>query len=508
MTTMIFVFLASLVLALALTPVVRERAERIGLVDLPGERRVHDGPIARAGGVAIFAAFLLPFIAAIVAHDVIGLTNADFGVSVVALITGATICFGVGLIDDLRGLSPRAKATAQAVAGGIAYLGGIRITDIGIPGIGLVDLGILSAPVTIFWFLLLVNAINLIDGLDGLAAGIIFFASIVLLGVHSPSHSFAVAIGFAAMAGSTLGFLRYNFNPASIFLGDSGAYFLGFVFAGLSVLGSVKTPATAGLLIPLIAAGIPLFDVIWAPVRRFILGRALFVADRDHIHHRLLSLGYTQRRAVLTLYACTFGLGALALVMLHARDERAALGFVVIGAATALGLRKLGYLDFVQTAHLRRWLGEVSDQMGVSHERRVFLARELAIRESRSRQDLLDAIREACEDLKFLSFDLELAPGVTGKETLRLKAGAHGSRLPIQPGRQITIAMPLTDTGPYLGRVRAVIAAERHEESPYLLRRIDQLRRAIAGSVEEMRPRTNGSAGHLSNEEGELATAS
>ena len=486
MTTMIFVFLASLALALVLTPLVRERANALGVVDHPGERRVHKKPIARAGGVAIFAAFMVPFMGAVGIQDWIGLTNAEFDSSVIGLLIGAVICFAVGLRDDVHGLSPRTKATAQAVAAGIAYLGGVQITKVFIPGVGLTELGLLSAPVTIFWFLLLVNAINLIDGLDGLAAGIIFFAAVILMGVHAPARSFSVAIGFAALAGSTLGFLRYNFNPASIFLGDSGAYFLGFIFAGLSVIGSVKTPATVGLLIPLIAAGVPLFDVLWSPIRRFILGRKLFSADRDHIHHRLLSMGYTQRRAVLTLYGFTFGMGMLALALLHGRDERAALGLIVVGAITALAVRKLGYLDFVQTTQMRRWLTQVSDQIGVSHSRRQFLAREVTIRESHTADDLFDAIREACEDLEFLSFELELAAGVIGPERRRLRTGVHGSSLPLSRDRQITISMPLTDEGPHLGTIRAVIAAERHAESPYLLRRIDQLRRAVTGATRSL----------------------
>ena len=484
MTTMIFVFLSSLGLALLLTPLVRDRAMALGVVDHPGERRVHDKPIARAGGVAVFVAFGLPFAWAVGIHDVIGITNADFDASILSLLLGAAICFGIGLWDDVKGASPRIKVTVQALAAAIAYLGGIQITKLGIPGVGMVELGLLSGPVTILWFLVLVNAINLIDGLDGLAAGIIFFAAIILLGVHSPARSFSVAIGFAALAGSTLGFLRYNFNPASIFLGDSGAYFLGFIFAGLSVLGSLKTPATVGLLIPLIAIGVPLFDVLLSPIRRFILGRRLFAADRDHLHHRMLGLGYTQRRAVLTLYASTFGLGVVALAMLHARDERAALGLVVIGAASTLALRKLGYLDFIKASHFRQWLGEVSDQVGVSHTRRAFLARELAIRESRDADELFNSVGEACGDLDLLSFELELTARATEGERRCLKTGGDNSPSPFDRNRQIIISMPLTDKGHDLGTIRAVIASDRHAESPHLLRRIDQLRRAIAAALE------------------------
>lgn len=488
MTTMIFAFLCSLGLSLLLTPLVRDRALTLGIVDHPGERRIHQKPIARAGGVAVFVAFLLPFTWAVGVHDMIGITNADLNSSILSLLLGAAICCGIGLWDDVRGASPAVKAGAQGVAAGIAYLGGIQITKLGVPGMGMVELGLFSAPVTILWFLVLVNAINLIDGLDGLAAGIIFFAAIILLGVHSPDSSLSVAIGFAALAGSALGFLRYNFNPASIFLGDSGAYFLGFIFAGLSVLGSVKTPATLSLLIPLIAIGVPLFDVLWSPIRRFILGRRLFAADSDHLHHRLLRRGYTQRRAVLTLYGATFGLGALALTMLHARDERAALGLIVVGAAATLALRKLGYLDFVRTAHLRQWLGEVSDQVGVSHTRRAFLGRELAIRESRDVEELFGSVRAACNDLDLLSFELEIPALTLSGERHLLRTGENGQRPPLDYAKHIMISMPLASQGRNLGSIHAVIAAERHAESPYLLRRIDLLRRAISAAIETCAP--------------------
>ena len=483
MTTMIFVFLASLGLALFLTPLVRDQATRRGIIDHPGERRVHKAPIARAGGVAVFAAFLIPFVGAVAAQDFIGITNAEFDTRTVCFVLGATLCFALGLWDDVRGLSPKTKVSIQAIAAGIAYLGGVQITQVAIPGFGLTQLGILSAPVTIFWFLLLVNAINLIDGLDGLATGIIFLASIILLGVHSPASSFSVAIGFAALAGATLGFLKYNFNPASIFLGDSGSYFLGFTFAGLSTLGALKTPATVGLLIPLIAAGVPLFDTLWAPIRRFLLGRNLFVADKNHIHHRLLGLGYTQRRVVLMLYGFTVFLGIVGLTMLHGHNERAALGILVAGAAIVFAVQKLGYLDFVHSNGVRRWMGNVSDQMGIAHERRKFLGMEIAIQESRSKDNLSEAIGSACSVIGITSLKIEVQPHEHFHFLFEANLLGVGDPKRGNTGSELEISMPVYPDKPLHGRIEATLPAETHEKHPYLLNRIDQVRRSAIYAI-------------------------
>ncbi|MDB4678506.1 undecaprenyl/decaprenyl-phosphate alpha-N-acetylglucosaminyl 1-phosphate transferase [bacterium] len=484
MTTMIFVFLASLGLALFLTPIVRAQATKRGIIDHPGERRVHKAPIARAGGVAVFAAFLIPFVGAVVAQDFLGITNAEFDTRTVCFVLGATLCFALGLWDDVRGLSPKTKVSIQAIAAGIAYLGGVQITQVAIPGFGLTQLGILSAPVTIFWFLLLVNAINLIDGLDGLATGIIFFASIILLGVHSPASSFSVAIGFAALAGATLGFLKYNFNPASIFLGDSGAYFLGFTFAGLSTLGALKTPATVGLLIPLIAAGVPLFDVLWSPIRRFILGRNLFGADKDHIHHRLLSLGYTQKRAVLMLYSFTITLGLIGLFILHGSNERATFGIVVAGATIVFAVQKLGYLNFAKGIKLRRWIESVSDQVGVAHERREFFAREIAIRESEDLPSLLLHIQQACDATRLKSITLQLHLDPEGE---RCFCYPEESSTPEPDPADVTVSMALSPIDPSQGRLQVSIGGKDHNQRPYLLNRADQLRRSISEGLERIR---------------------
>jgi len=275
MTTIIFIFILSLVISLILTPLVKSIALRYKLVDQPSKRKVHSQPIPRIGGVGIYLAFFLPFVSVLFYKtQVLELLSPD--TQLIHLIIGASLAFGLGLTDDLRSLGPKSKFAVQIVAALIAYAGGIRISVIFLPVIQNWYLGMLSLPVTVLWFVLVMNAINLIDGLDGLAAGVTLFASLVLLMLCVTSGKLLVGMGLAALGGATLGFLRYNFNPASIFMGDSGSYFLGYTLAALSIMGSIKSQATVAILIPVIALGVPLIDTVWATLRRFILGQRLF----------------------------------------------------------------------------------------------------------------------------------------------------------------------------------------------------------------------------------------
>ena len=480
MTTLIASFLTSLVAAVLLTPWVRKHATDLGVLDHPGGRRIHDRPIPRAGGVAVYLAFFPVFLAAIAVHDALGVTSVRWNASITALSVAGTLVFLLGLVDDVRGLTPRTKVLVQAIAALIAWSGGIAVARIGIPFYGAVELGVLSFPVTVFWFLLLANAINLIDGLDGLAAGIVFFASVTLLSVFTGAN-LGVAIGLASLSGATLGFLRYNFNPASIFLGDSGSYLLGFLFAGLTVLGSVKTQAAVGLLIPVIALGVPLFDVLWSPIRRFILGRRLFTADMDHIHHRLVSLGWTTRRAVLTLYGLTVVMGVGAVLLTHTRSERNALVLVLVGAGAIFAIRKLGYFDFIRPQGIRRWLGAVADEMGLARTRRAFLAREIELQSAGTLAEIDQAVRAAASDLGLLSLEVQLGATITGHADERIAAGPI-SRESWDQSRHLLVSMPLADDDPTAGHLTAIVSMSKNAESPNMARRLDGLRRGLVGS--------------------------
>ncbi|HEY2004167.1 MAG TPA: MraY family glycosyltransferase [Candidatus Saccharimonadia bacterium] len=299
----------------ALTPVVRRYALAHGIVDRPdSERKLHGRVVAYLGGVAIFAGF----VAAV-------LLLMPFSRELAALLLGCAILVVVGVVDDLRGLSPWIKLGFQVLAAGVALAGGIGLTGVHNPFGGYIDfsawrfqvdwLGLKFhiAPVANFlslmWMVGLANTINFLDGLDGLASGVSGIAAVVMFAVGQNVHQPAVALLAIILAGSAFGFLPFNFYPARIFMGDSGAYFLGLILAMLAIYSGAKL-ATAVLVL-----GFPIVDAIWAAVRRSIRRTSPFKADRKHFHYLLLDTGMSQRQAVLTLYAVALVFGTLALFM-------------------------------------------------------------------------------------------------------------------------------------------------------------------------------------------------
>ncbi len=410
MTTILFAFVLAFFFSFCLTPLARVAGIRLGGLDQPGERKLHSRPIPRTGGAAIFLAFFLTVILLYftvhtdVAHQLVPDTRT------LAVAVGAVLCFVTGLWDDFRGLPAWVKLLLQIVAASLTYCGGIGIDHITIASWDL-DFGLFSYPLTVLWFLVFINAINLIDGLDGLAGGVTLFAALVMAVLSSMSGNYLAALLFAVLAGAILGFLRYNFHPASIFLGDGGSYFLGFVFAGIALYGSMKSRVGTALLIPMIAMGLPLFDTMLSSIRRFLAGKRIFGADRDHIHHRLLTLGLNTRRAVLLMYSLTVGLGLLALLLVHIHDERAAVILLLLAVGAVAFARKLGYFDYFSSGQMLSWLGDLSEATGISRERRIFL--DLLVQTSRSRNlaDLWHAIGDALSMLEFDQAMLYLSQG-------------------------------------------------------------------------------------------------
>jgi UDP-N-acetylmuramyl pentapeptide phosphotransferase/UDP-N-acetylglucosamine-1-phosphate transferase/glycosyltransferase involved in cell wall biosynthesis len=487
MITILVVFGLSTVLAFLLTPVVGAVARRLQIVDRPGGRRLHDAVTPRAGGVAIYLAFTLPFVAAIVMRA-LRLGALPHDVRAAALLLGGALTFGLGLWDDARTVRPLPKLAGHVAAALIAYAGGIEILKVSVPPFGALELGWLSLPATVLWFVLVINALNLIDGLDGLAAGITLFATLILLIVLDSGARLLAAIGLAALAGACVGFLWHNFHPASIFLGDSGSYFLGYSLAAFSILGSVKSEATVAILIPIIALGVPVMDALWAPVRRFMLGQRLFHPDGDHIHHRLLKLGYTHRRAVLTLYAITLLMGLAALSLVHARNDRAALILVLVGAGAFVGIRKLGYLAFIHKRRLVGWLSTVSDELGLRRSRRSFLECQVGISQARNLADLWEAIRVAAQ---FLGLDY-CALTVSGRNgdppaELRHSRAEAPDGAAWDPNRVLRVSIPLIQGEDDMGSFLVVQPMRNGSLEPYLLRRVDQLGGTIIETLGRLR---------------------
>lgn len=343
----IIVFLTALVAALAFTPVVVWVSQRLRLYDMPGERRVHTRPTPRLGGIAVFAATALALAAAGVGAPGRFTTSPEL---LLGLALGGAVMFGVGLYDDLRGLSPRAKLLAQLAAAGAVCALGFRIEALTLGGQSQAIASWVAVPLTMLWIVGITNAFNLIDGLDGLATGVAIVALGSSLAIALVLRRPEVMLVAAALLGSLFGFLRYNFNPARIFLGDSGSLFVGFMLAVLSVAGSTKSSTAVLAIVPLFALALPLLDTILAVARRWLRGVAFSSADRRHIHHRLLARGLTPRRAALLLYVFSSALASVALMSALA-PERHVLLITSAGAVLSLvllvwGLKGLRYHEF------------------------------------------------------------------------------------------------------------------------------------------------------------------
>lgn len=391
----IAVFICALCLSLALTPLARALGKRCGAMDIPDQRKVHSQPTPRTGGLAIFATFLL---AMGVGYALVE-RPAPFGPQEQYLLAGALACFLVGFVDDLRGLSAWTKLGAQIVAVSIAFYGGNRINLLPFAGVAIPMW--LSYFLTVFWFLLFINAINLIDGLDGLAAGICLFTSMLMVGLSFVRGEFTLVLAFTALSGALLGFLKYNFNPSTIFMGDGGSYFLGFIISGLAVYGSAKGQVGAVFMLPFIGLGVPIFDTLSTPIRRFIRGRKMFSPDNGHVHHKLIAMGLTTRRAVLFLYVLTSALCLAAIAAVHIRNE--VIGFIVTMSALALfffSRRNEGGNLSLRGANV--WLKDLADVSGISKDRRRFLDLQLAIGASRDVDELWE---HACRMVRTLGMD-------------------------------------------------------------------------------------------------------
>ena len=261
------------------------------------------------------------------------------------MIVSGSLMVALGLIDDYKNLPAKIKFLGQILIAMVLVLGfDVRIDFITDPFGDYLYLEWAAIPATIFWLVGLTNTVNLIDGLDGLAAGIAAIAAITILLVALKQHFFLVAGLTAAIAGAASGFLFYNSHPAKIFMGDSGSMFFGFMLAGISVVGSMKSTATITLIVPILALGVPILDTTFAIVRRFLGGKPIFQPDKGHLHHRLLSLGFTQRQAVFLIYVVSAILGLSAIALTEVSSQIAILILVVVIISIFYGAKKLGVL--------------------------------------------------------------------------------------------------------------------------------------------------------------------
>jgi UDP-GlcNAc:undecaprenyl-phosphate GlcNAc-1-phosphate transferase len=379
----------------------------------------------RLGGVAVFIAIfialaILPFL-----NNSVTQSLRSDRLSLWTALGPASLMLLLGIYDDLRGANPRFKFIMQALAGILFYLIGGRVEALNVPFLGGLQLPqIVSFGVTLLWVVGISNAFNLIDGVDGLAAGAALFASLVMLVVSLVVGNVHVTILTLALSGALIGFLRYNFNPASIFLGDSGSLFIGFLLAALSVQGGLKASTAIAVAIPFMAFGVPIIDMSFAIARRFISRQPLFQGDREHIHHMLLARGWSQRRVVFVLYGVCAAFGLTSLLFVSDAGRLTGLILLVVGSAVILAVGKLRYHEVDEIkASLKRNIGE----------RRIRAANHLRIRRASramSKADnlgeLFGAVRELLDLGEFAHATVQIGRDGDPECTERLLAQENG----------------------------------------------------------------------------------
>jgi len=325
-----------------MTPLVRRYAIRFGFVEQGGGRRIHRQPTPRLGGIAIMTAFYAPLVVLALIETGTGKlfykqVNSALGLMIAGLVIGA-----LGVYDDLKGADAKKKFAVQILLAIGLYAVGFRIDQIATPFGGVIPLGVFGAPFTVLWIVGVINAMNLIDGLDGLAGGVALFAVGTTFILAFARGDVLMMLFMACLGGALVGFLFYNFNPASIFMGDTGSMFLGLVLAVTSLQTSQKASTAVAILIPIVVLALPIADTVLAMMRRAYLGRPIFLADREHIHHKLLDLGLSHRMAVLILWSMCVLLAAVALVLTYASSGQAAMLLAFLIAVFVVGARMLG----------------------------------------------------------------------------------------------------------------------------------------------------------------------
>jgi UDP-GlcNAc:undecaprenyl-phosphate/decaprenyl-phosphate GlcNAc-1-phosphate transferase len=401
MVTTILLAVCSFGLSLLLTPVFRNLALRLGLVDRPDrERKLHDDAVPRIGGLPI----LIACGGAFAILHLVGLRSSLAGhlpPLMWKLLPSAIVAFGTGLLDDLTGLRPREKLLGLTLAGFLACSAGLRIDSLA----GYDFPGMVGDVLTVIWLVACANAFNLIDGLDGLASGVGLLATLTTMAAGLLHGDTGLVMVTAPLAGALFGFLRYNFNPASIFLGDCGSLWIGFTLGCYGVIWSQKSATVLGITAPLMALCIPLLDTVLSIARRFLGKRPIFEADHGHIHHRLLARGLTPRRVALLLY----GVGgmAAALSLLQSTAKGGAGGFIIalFCGAVWVGIQSLGYQEFRVAAGILRkndFRSSVKTEIALRRHEEELLAAETV-------EECWWATRAACREFGFTQIALRLA---------------------------------------------------------------------------------------------------
>ena len=329
----VLALLVALVVSFLMTPVVKTFAYKVGAIDVPKDaRRMHKVPIPRLGGLAIFIGFMVSI-----------LLFSEITPELRSILLGAVIIVVLGVVDDIMALPAMLKFVVQIVAALIPSTHGVTILAFSNPNIFSDNLywvlGSLSIPFTVLWIVAITNSVNLIDGLDGLANGVSAISATTMLVIALVSDQSAVAVVLAALVGACVGFMPYNMNPAKMFMGDTGATFLGYILATMSIQGLFKYYAVISFVVPFLILGLPIFDTTFAFIRRIAHGQSPMHPDRSHIHHRLIDMGLNQKQAVATLYVISAILGLSAVVLTTGGEQKAMLFFLALCIVAVVAAR-------------------------------------------------------------------------------------------------------------------------------------------------------------------------
>ena len=421
-----------------------------GWVSLPRDgRHVHQSPLPRLGGVAIFLAFSVSLslwlgLALVFPRLIEGFAPT----TLLRIYIPACLIFCLGIYDDLHGAGPYLKFAVQAIAASMLFAGGMRVLDLPVLFGQHTFPWFIGLPLTVLWVVAITNAFNLIDGLDGLAAGSSLFSTLVFFIVALVNHSWMGSLMSVALAGAILGFLRFNFNPATIFLGDSGSLFIGFVLSALALAGAQKAPTLVAVAIPVVSFGLPILETLLSVLRRLISGRPIFTADREHIHHKLLQMGFSHRQVVIVLYAVSAVFAMLSLFLLWPTGSTLGLVLAVVGTGIWLGVQHLNYLEF----------GELRRVAQRTMEQRQIVINNLSVRRAVEELKMagnFDQVRKvlvaAFASNDFDAFELQLksvpgdrtVPGETNRH-FRWSKLPHMAAISTQPSWKLTLDLVTT----------------------------------------------------------------
>jgi UDP-GlcNAc:undecaprenyl-phosphate GlcNAc-1-phosphate transferase len=481
MKSILVMFSAAFFVSLILTPLVRDLALSQGWVDRPdGRRKTHRLPVPRLGGIAVHLAFALSFGAALtVFHDTAWL-GPPVPSAFLHLLAACTSVMLVGLLDDLFGVPPFLKILVQAAAGLYLYHYGYQIRLVSNPLGDTINLGVLSLPITLLWFAGISNAFNLIDGLNGLAAGVGLFSTSIVFILALMNDRWEIVMLSVVLAGALLGFLRYNFGAASVFLGDSGSLFIGFALAALAVRGSTKSSTAVAVLAPLLALGFPIVDTSMALLRRLVGRKSLLEPDADHIHHRIVRMGLTQQRAVVILYGVTALFGALSLLTMTGQGHATGLAAVVFTLVTWIGIRQLGYSE----------LGKIQRLL-----KRMLSLDALTSAGASSLEDARRALRDA-KDLGQIHDALAAAASALGLDRVTVSLRAPARDLPAWEAagagadtRSWAWTIPLLSGNERLGELELVGSLGRMSASVKAAEMVEVLAVDLADALARLLPR-------------------